>query len=315
LMTALVNQIYPKDKYDIIIVNDESTDKTAAHVKNFQIEYDHKIHLLTTTNREQVISPKKNAITLGVNHASGEIILLTDADCVPPPGWISGIVQYFSADTGLVIGFSPNELPSVKTIPDKLMALESLSLAAIAAGTAGWGVPATCNGRNLAYRKIVFDQVGGFEKIKRFASGDDDLFLKLVLNNTNWRIQYALEAELAVPTKLTTNFKHFFNQRLRHASKGFHYEWTKIFILFFVYLFNFLLLFNLFYLIIDFFYLPLISIGIKAFVEFYLLFVFATRMRRQHFLTIFPLASVVHLCYVVIFGALGQLKKFKWKEN
>ena len=251
---------------------------------------------------------------MGVKHAAGEIILLTDADCVPPPGWISGMVQYFTPETGMVIGFSPNELPSLNTITAKLLALDSLSLAAVAAGTSGWGIPATCNGRNLAYRKIVFEEVGGFEKIKQFASGDDDLFLKLVLKETEWKIQYALNAELAVPTKTIKSFKQFFNQRLRHASKGLHYEWIKILVLFYVYFFNLLLLFILFSLIVGFVYLPLVCFAMKALVELLVLYIFSARMQRRHFLSVFPLASILHLFYVVFFGALGQLKKFKWKN-
>ncbi len=315
LMTALVRQDYPKEKYEIIIVNDESTDDTAAVVKNFQSGGFPRIHLLTTTNREQVMSPKKNAVTMGVNHAEGEIIFLTDADCVPPPGWVSGMVQYFSPETGMVIGFSPNELPSLKSITARLLALDSLSLAAVAAGTAGWGVPATCNGRNLAYRKSLFAQVGGFEKIKQFVSGDDDLFLKLVLTGTEWKIQYAFEEQLAVPTKTVTNFRQFVNQRLRHASKGFHYETIKIIVLFLVYLFNFILLFSLFYLVENFSYIPPVCFAMKSLAELLVLYIFALRVKRRHFLNIFPLASVLHLFYVVVFGALGQLKKFNWKDN
>ncbi len=314
LLQSLTEQNYPKEKYEIIIVNDGSTDHTAEYIQSFQSEYpDSKITQLFTENRESIISPKKNAITMGIEHAKGDLILLTDADCFPPVGWIQGLVKRFTPETGMVIGFSPYELPSIDTIPAKFLALDALSLAAIAAGTSGWGFPATCNGRNLAYRKSVFKEVGGFEKIKQFASGDDDLFLKLVLNNTDWKIRYAYDADLEVPTVMLSNISQFFHQRMRHASKGLHYEPVKIMILVLVYLFNLFLLITLLGLLFGIINSTLFLLFAKFMADFLLLAVFAGKMKKWHYLTIFPLASIAHLFYVVIFGALGQLKWFKWK--
>lgn len=312
LLDALEQQNYPADKFEIILVDDDSTDNTALLIQQFQQRSKHKIHLLTTTNRAVVASPKKNALSLGIARARGEIILLTDADCAPPPGWISGMAACFTPQTGMVIGYSSYELPASRSIAAKLLALDALSLAAVAAGTTGWRIPATCNGRNLAYRKSVFEQVGGFEKIKQFASGDDDLFLKLVLQFTDWEIRYALDHELVVPTGMLKNLRQFINQRTRHASKGFHYEPLKIAGLFTLYFFNVLIVFGLVFMA-NMQYIPLACFGFKVLAEFAILHLFAGIMRRRRFLTVFPLAMILHPLYIVIFGALGQTKKFKWK--
>lgn len=316
LLESLCVQDYPPEKYEVIIVDDGSTDSTALIISDFINHHpERQIKLLRSQNRETVVSPKKNAIGQGINAASGEIILLTDADCIVPPGWITGLVQRFDPETGMVIGFSPYERPSIKSLPSRFLALDALSLAAIAAGTSGWGMPATCNGRNLGYRQAVFQQVGGFEKIKQFASGDDDLFLKLVLKYTDWKIRYVLDASLAVPTLMLSNIRQFFHQRMRHASKGLHYEPAKILLLIVVYLYNLLLIAAILSLIVGQSLWLLLPLAIKFVADFILLFTFATYMHKRSYLSIFPLASIVHLFYVTIFGALGQLKWFKWKEK
>lgn len=313
LLNALVGQDYPEDNYEIIIVNDQSTDRTAERIEAVQ---DRRIRLLTSEHRDTVFSPKKNAINLGIQQARGDIVLLTDADCQPPPGWISGIVQLFAPDVGMVIGFSPCELPALRTISHKLLALESLSLAVVAAGTAGWGYPATCNGRNLAYRKRVYEQVGGFEKIRHFVSGDDDMMLKLV-QQTEWKIQYAYDPRLVTPTVLVNSAGQFFNQRLRHASKGFHYEPRKVVGLAAVYLYNVLVILSL--PLSVFFHLslwtPIVVVALKALFEFLVLLRFASHMQRRRYLWVFLPAELLHVPYVVLFGALGPFIKFKWKDG
>jgi len=317
LLSALINQDYPAEKLEIIIVDDASTDGTASIIQDFLCKHDRsRIRQILVKDRQNVISPKKQALNLGIHQAKGDIVLLTDADCVPPPGWISGMTKYFTAPVGMVIGFSPYELPHLRNLWEYLLAIDSLSLAALAAGTAGWARPATCNGRNLAYRKDAFEQVGGFEDIKQFVSGDDDLFLRVVMQKTQLQVCYAYDAELVVPTKLLTSWRQFYHQRIRHASKGRSYGWRATVALSTVYFYNLLLLTALLGAVIAppliFFFL--LALLIKSFAEFVLLYIFARRMHRTSILRCFPLAALLHIVYVVVFGALGQFGKFRWKE-
>lgn len=311
LLRALLAQNYPTDRYEILIVDDQSLDDTAALVRNC---LDSRVHLLQTANRQQVRSPKKNALHLGIENASGEIILLTDADCLPPPGWVSGVVRRFTSDVGMVIGFSPCELPELRHFSDYLLALESLSLAAVAAGTSGWGFPVTCNGRNLAYRRRVYEEVGGFSRIEHFLSGDDDLFLSLV-QKTSWRIRFADDPALIVPTQRLESMRRFMHQRLRHASKGFAYSVKKVIALVVVYFYNVLImaapvaLLNGLPLTV-----PLLALTLKIGADYLLLRRFAARMQRKSFLKAFLPAELMHIPYVVIFGALGPFIQTKWKE-
>ena len=311
LLAALLSQHYPENLYEIIIVDDKSEDNTFSLVQSVK---DNRIRLLRTKDRENHASPKKVALDYGIQRAKGEIILLTDADCRPPVNWIETMVQHFTTETGVVIGFSPYELPELKSMSDDLFALESMSLAAVTAGTTGWGYPATCSGRNLAYRKSVYHQVDGFEHIKHILSGDDDLFLKLV-QKTRWQIRYAFHPASIVPTFQLKNVQEFIHQRLRHASKSFHYDVSKIAALSAVYAFNLLIFFSLPLSVTGI--LPtlpaLTAFLIKAAAEFILLCRFAFHMNRLFYLRIFPLAELLHIPYVVIFGTLGPFKSVKWK--
>ncbi|MBD3383679.1 glycosyltransferase [candidate division KSB1 bacterium] len=315
LLTALLRQDYPRHLYDIIIVDDQSTDGTETVLNIAEKKNPQRLAVYRTSNRN-FISPKKQAIALGIEKAKGEIILLTDADCVPPPGWITQMMRWFSPQTGMVIGFSPYENPQLRKVSHYMQALDSLALAALSAATTGWKMPATCSGRNLAYRKKVFTQLNGFKSIEMFASGDDDLFLQQVKGKTKWNIQYAYDPRAAVPTCFIDSFKRFYHQRLRHASKGFHYSITKTALLVLLYLYNVLLLFTLpWMLLTGHVLLPALALAVKAIAEFMLLFVFAFHMKRLHFLKYFPVAFLLHIPYVVIFAALGQFKKFEWKTN
>jgi len=288
-LSALEHQTYPAEKFEIIVVDDRSTDATAAIVHQ-QATTHNNLTLVPVTECPAGIAPKKNALSRGIQQATGEIILTTDADCRPVPTWIHSMVRYFESDVGLVAGFSPLEKQSgKKRLKDRLYALESLSLASVAAGGIGLGRPLTCSGRNLAYRKPVFEQVGGFGK---FA------------------------ADALVYSRPAANLTAFIHQRTRHASKGKHYQAILIVILSAVYLYNLLLLGGLFYL-------PFVSVNglillggsllMKSLLEFWLVMKTARFFNKMYLLKIFPLAELLHLFYVVIFGLLGTFKTFSWK--
>lgn len=311
-LESLSLQHYPPDKHEIIVVNDRSTDDTANIVDKF-VKTNSRFRLLNIIESNPYMSPKKWALTRGIQQAKGEIILTTDADCIVKPGWIASILRYFEKDVGLVAGFSPlDRYPSPSPFY-RLIALESLALAGVAAGSFGKGFPLTCNGRNLAYRKPVYLQVGGFKSIARLISGDDDLLLHLVRKNTHWKLRYAIDQESFVSAKPPMNFKEFLHQRSRHASKGRHYPKHLKMGLIAAYLFNLSLLGALFFPILrPVFFLLL---GAKSLFEFLLISKAATLFHHGKLLRFFPLAIPLHMIYVILLGFWGQVGIFKWKDD
>jgi cellulose synthase/poly-beta-1,6-N-acetylglucosamine synthase-like glycosyltransferase len=314
-LDALVDQSYPKDRYELIFVNDRSTDRTAEIIESYQQKHPRFIQL-HMSEKVTSISPKKHALETGIRRAKGEIILTTDADCIPAKFWIQTMVNFFETDVGLVAGFSPTEAFGRQRLFSKLLTLDSISLAALTASSFSLGRPLTVSGRNLAYRKKVFQAVNGFQEISHHISGDDDLFLHQVAQKTNWKFRYAFDPRALVKTRIPDSCKQFAQQRIRHASKGrFYSRWLKLFLAW-IYLFNLLLvaLLIISFFSAKFFWLWLVILLIKSISEFSFLFRFARQFNYQKIFYVFPIAALLHPFYVVVFGAWGQFGKIKWKE-
>ncbi|MEM7038037.1 MAG: glycosyltransferase, partial [Bacteroidota bacterium] len=178
---AVMAQDYPAARFELIVVNDHSEDATrdlaeeaAGIAGNFRV---------LDLEKAQGVAYKKAAVAAGIAAAKGEIILTTDADCTMGPGWISAMVAQFRPEVGMVSG--PVLLESETTF-GHFQALEFMGLIAVGAGAIEAGTPNMCNGANLAYRKAVFEEVGGFAGIDHIASGDDELLMHKIAAETNY---------------------------------------------------------------------------------------------------------------------------------
>lgn len=310
LIDSLKNQSY--QNFELIIVDDRSEDGTLAVLEKFSKIFAKLKFLTVDKNSKLEMAPKKNALSLGISESKGEILLFTDADCIPEKDWIEKTLNYFTPKVGLVTGYSPSKGKGLFSL---LAELDTLSLACVNAGTIALGFPMTCSGRNLAYRKEVFEEVGGFSKIAKFISGDDDLFLHLVRDLTNWKIVFCPES--SVLTSPPNSAKAFFNQRIRHASKGKSYTLKTKILLGSVYLFNFLLFISPILWFSGFVKLEAI-LGIfftKTLIEFLVIFWGISNWKSWKLIPIFPLMELLHIPYVTILGLLGQFLKFEWKEQ
>jgi len=311
-LDALVAQTYPAKLFEIIVVNDRSSDGTLSILEKSEQKYN-KIQWIDIRKPHPQMAPKKWALDQGIRQAKGEIILTTDADCQPPKKWIESVLTFFEDDVGLVAGFSPLTRMEKLNLFHSLLVLDSMALAGVAAGSIGFGFPLTCNGRNLAYRKSVFIEVGGFESIARFVSGDDDLFLHRVKKNTKWKIRYAADKNAAVPSRPPEKLWDFIQQRLRHASKGRSYAWGLRLGLVAVYLMNLVLILAL--MLSEFHSLFLNGFIIKSVLEFFIVWKMAHLFGQKRWLSVFPVAMILHPFYVVVLGLWGQIGQFHWKGS
>ena len=314
-LAAVLNQTYPKHKLEIIVIDDRSEDGTFEVIQKLA-GTNCQIRLLQIKDRSAHLAPKKRAIDLGIQNASGEIIVTTDADCQPGPDWISKLIEHFEPNVGMVAGFNPYKTES-RSLFYQMLSLDYFAMASVAAASAGLNYPLSCTGGNLAYRKTVYLETGGFTKFSNWVSGDDDFFLEQIRENSNWEICYATNPKTSVPTAPPETFKDFVQQRIRYASKGGHYSPKVTLGLVGIYLMNLLILIG-----------PILSIVKPQILLVWLTgwafktlseFIFLKRGEKEfqmHFKSnLFLFTVVLHPFYIVLAGLLGQFSTFHWKGD
>jgi len=312
----LKSQQFPAEKIEFILMDDRSSDNT-AHLMQKAAEEDSRFKTFSITDRLPDFAPKKRAIDFGIREAKNEIILFTDADGRPGPQWAEEMTSIFTDEVDMVLGYAPYSIKPATHLIKKILALEYLSHASIAAATTGLHFPVTCVGTNMAYRKKVYLEVGGFGKFSNQISGDDDLFLTHVREQKRYRFAYATSAESHVYNNPPRLWSKFIHQRMRYASKGFKYPLKVTLALIVYFFYNLLLmLFSLGFLFLGkFYYFILLIIGLKWLGEFLFMRLAGERLSDLRNINVFLFAALFHIPYVIIFAILGQFNFFKWAEH
>ena len=308
----ILAQDYPKELTEIIIVDDHSSDKTAEIIRRYEKQ---GVILLQMQEGQPLNSYKKKAIAMAIGHSTGELMVATDADCRMGVQWLSSVVSYFEANN-LVMISSPVTYFQEKSLFELMQTLEFAYLIGIGASFIGNQRASTCNGANLAYRKDVFYEVGGFAGIDNLASGDDELLLQKVALRYPGRIGFLKQREAIVYTHAKPNLRSFLNQRRRWASKSVHYKDGKIVALAVsIWLFNVSLLLNagLAFLNIFYFKLFLLQFFLKFVFEFAYLLPITSFLKRQALTVLLLIMIPVHVVYFVYIGLIGNTRKYEWK--
>ncbi len=319
LLDSLSFQEYPKDKYEVIIVNDRSTDNTEEIIKKYSEKYNNIKHL-KINNEDKNLVGKKNALTKCIEQSNGNILLFTDADCVPGKNWLKSINNHFNLGFDVVVGYSSLVSYSKKTVFQKfiflLKRLERLSIFSISAGTIGWNWGVTATGRNFAYRKRVFEELNGFSGIGHIPSGDDDLFLQKISKSKLYKISFAIGPDSFVPSIDRKDAKEQYNQEKRRASKWIYYPLNiKIFSALIFVFYLFLLISFVMAIFSSFSWNSFLCIFIvKVIFDFLIVIKGAILFRENRLLWIFPLAEIFYIPYFLIFGLLGTFTRYRWHD-
>jgi cellulose synthase/poly-beta-1,6-N-acetylglucosamine synthase-like glycosyltransferase len=220
-LDALSEQDY-SGEWEIICVNDRSTDGTEAIIRGFCAK-DARFTLVNIpVDSPKIPSPKKRALAAGFSAAKGEILMTTDADCLARPGWLRSMATRFEPDTGIVQG--PKRIRGTGTILSRYQEHEVFGLVSIEAATFALGNPMIASAPSLAYRKSLYEAVGGFQGLENTVSGDDDMLVRKMQKVPQWKVAYNPSPDACVTTSPAPTWGSMLTQRARWASNGAHYE-------------------------------------------------------------------------------------------
>ncbi len=214
LIRSLAAQTIPVGNFEVIIVNDHSTDATV----NVALQHLQK----TTLNYKLINLPeanegKKAAIALGVSHASGTLIATTDGDCEVPVSWLSTIGSHYA-----------NNKPSMMLMPvaltgssfiAQMQAMEFVSLTGVTGASLLLKKPMMCNGANLAFEKSVYEKIPRDFFKPAIPSGDDAFFMLHIFHQLALKVDYLQSTDVVVKTEAQKTVAAFLQQRIRWTAK------------------------------------------------------------------------------------------------
>lgn len=219
LLESLTRLKYPAERYEIILLDDGSTDRTGQLMVEYATRYPHW-KALQHDKRNAELKGKKDALTRAVGISRGSIILTTDADCRVPSNWIGSVVSCFTPRIGMVLGNSP--VIRKRGLLNIYQRFDNLCEASLAAATAYYNNPSHSNARNLAFRKDAFQEAGGYAEGDALATGDDYFLTRQIRTQTKWKFRYNLDPESFVYTEEPVWGRRYIHQQLRRNSKAFH---------------------------------------------------------------------------------------------
>jgi cellulose synthase/poly-beta-1,6-N-acetylglucosamine synthase-like glycosyltransferase len=308
----ILAQDYPKHLTEIIIVDDHSTDSTSQIISSYA---DRGVKLLQLNEDKPLNSYKKKAIAEAIKLSNGELMVATDADCRMGSKWLSSVAGYYEMEKPFMIS-SPVSYFEERSLFERMQALEFYSLIATGGAFIGNGHASTCNGANLAYRKDIFYEVGGFKGIDDLASGDDELLLQKVAARYPGKIGFLKWYDAVVFTHAKHNLSSFMQQRRRWASKSVKYKDKKVVALVVgLWLFNLSVLANLCYGLYDTNYLIVSCLQyLTVFLaELALLWPVTAFFKRRKLMLVLPISIPLYFVYFVYIGMLGNKGKYNWK--
>jgi cellulose synthase/poly-beta-1,6-N-acetylglucosamine synthase-like glycosyltransferase len=346
-LESLSRQSYPSNLYEVIVIDDHSTDRTAAIVEGFaeagRIPMQREkmgnmgsVRCLRLADAAKengsgaVKAYKKFAIETGIRAAAGELIITTDADCWFHPDWL-GTIAGFYEETGAKFIAAPVRIGEESggsrrgmtgqkrnSFLSIFQTLDFITLQGITGAAVYKKFHSMCNGANLAYEKKTFFEVEGFKDIDAIPSGDDMLLMHKIYKKYPEQVFFLKNRHAIVSTRPESSWESFVNQRIRWASKADKYDDKRIFwVLLLVYILNLLFLglllaswWNSWYL-----WLLLILIVIKTAVELPFVRSVAGFFGQQSLMAYFPVLQPFHILYTVVIGWLGKFGSYRWKER
>jgi len=220
-LPEILAQQYAGD-WEVLVVDDDSSDETYSVLLEYQALAP-RLHVLRVTEKHH--PGKKQALSEGIKAARFDCILLTDADCVPTSAhWLQHMVQPLADHSGteIVLGYGPMQDTSQGGFLENWARFETAFVATQYTTFALAGLPYMGVGRNLAFRKAIFDRVDGFSTHTHIASGDDDLLVNATA--TRFNTACCLHPDAFVFSSGKKTWRSWLQQKRRHLMAGVAYK-------------------------------------------------------------------------------------------
>ena len=310
-LPKLISQNYAN--FEIVLVNDSSTDNTLEVMKAYQREHE-IITVVDVKETEAFWGNKKYALTLGIKASKNDFLVFTDADCIPiTNNWLSNISGHFSNSKSIVLGYGAYKKSPLSFL-NKLIRFETVMTALQYFSYANLGMPYMGVGRNMAYRKELFFNNAGFKNHMHIKSGDDDLFINEIASKENTAICYTKESFTVSEPKST--FRDWFIQKRRHVTTAKLYKpLHKFFLsLFYVTQFGFWLLALLCFLILVKWQIVLFLFILRLLIQWICVGISSSKLLEKDLILFIPLFDLfLVLSQLFIFSANLISKPKHWK--
>jgi cellulose synthase/poly-beta-1,6-N-acetylglucosamine synthase-like glycosyltransferase len=333
---SLSQQSYPKSLYEVIVIDDHSTDATLEIVAGLHPSDINLIYTRLDDPSAKQAAYKKLAIRTGIGISSGELIVTTDADCRFHRDWLRTLAAFYQEKGVKFIAApvrmgSPDHPGNPVTARDRpagsaehptflsvFQTLDFITLQGITGASVYKRFHSMCNGANLAYEKKAFMEVDGFNGIDSIPSGDDMLLMHKIFKAYPDRVFFLKSERAIVTTQPETTWRGFIHQRVRWASKADRYDDRRIFrVLLLVYVVNLMFVILAVAGCWNTWWLLLLVVGVlaKTMVEFPFVYVVAVFFDQESLIRWFPLLQPFHILYTVVIGWMGKFGSYRWKDR
>lgn len=206
---------YPADLLEVLVIDDQSTDDTLQRMRVWETRMP-SLRVLQTEGTIHGMRGKANAVAQAIEHARGEVILTTDADCAVPEEWVLETVRQYTPEVGCVCGFT---LIRGANWFAGMQAVDWAYLLTIASAGVGWLRPLSAVGNNMSFRKRAYTDVGGYAAVG-FSVTEDFALFKSIGYKSDWKIRYPVRASTLVWSEPCADAKELYRQKKRWGRGG-----------------------------------------------------------------------------------------------
>jgi len=319
-LNSILNNNYPADRFEIILVDDFSEDDTYAIAARLSGNNLQVVRLSDHINKEERLNAfKKKALEIGISKAKGTFIITTDADCIVPLNWLQSYADKLNTSCNIQCLAAPvNFIPcnKRKNWLYYFQSIDFMTMQGITIASNRLGLGNMSNGANFLFAKKAFETVGGYKGIDQKASGDDMMLMQKIQQQYPDGIDFLFDKNAIVATPVQPDWSSFLNQRIRWASKADSYPQVKLtLVLLLVYLFN----------------LNFLLLGISACFSTIalksLLYIFLSKLiaelafiiplsfffNKRNELFYLIILQPLHILYIISAGFLGKFGTYNWK--